>query len=183
MNVTGYWPLAREYSIWNATVAALQFWTADLKAHVLSSIIEQNYNAFFYTTSMYLLCQQYEEVLFGHFVTTLNAAFECKLMLEDEGYESESENFNLPTPFRHTPRIHHISSDDNISFNPITPHSTGTSLSHCKPFGCQLSFRTSDDEESATVDILPTYSTTPPQNPLGLHNRHATSPSILCVMT
>ena len=31
MNVTNYWPMAREYSVWNATVAALQFWTADLK--------------------------------------------------------------------------------------------------------------------------------------------------------
>ena len=51
MNVTDYWPLAREYSIWNATVAALQFWTADLEAHVLSSTIEQVYTAFFYTTS------------------------------------------------------------------------------------------------------------------------------------
>ena len=47
MNVTDYWPMAREYLIWNATVAALQFWTADLKAHVLSSAIEQVYNTFF----------------------------------------------------------------------------------------------------------------------------------------
>ena len=39
MDVTDYWPMAREYSIWNATVAALQFWTADLKAYVLSSAI------------------------------------------------------------------------------------------------------------------------------------------------
>ena len=43
MNVTGYWPMAREYSVWNATVAALQFWTADLEVHVLSSAIEQVY--------------------------------------------------------------------------------------------------------------------------------------------
>ena len=28
---TDYWPMAREYSVWNATVAALQFLTADLK--------------------------------------------------------------------------------------------------------------------------------------------------------
>ena len=46
MNATDYWPLAREYSIWNTTVAALQFWTADLKVHVLSSATEQVYNAF-----------------------------------------------------------------------------------------------------------------------------------------
>ena len=48
MNVTDYWPLAREYLIWNATVAALQFWIADLKAHVLSNAIGQVYNAFLY---------------------------------------------------------------------------------------------------------------------------------------
>ena len=47
MNVTDYWPMAKEYSVWNTTVAALQFWTADLKAHVLSSAIEQVYNTLF----------------------------------------------------------------------------------------------------------------------------------------
>ena len=57
MNVTDYWPMAREYSVWNATVAAFQFWTTDLKAHVLSSTIEQVYNAFFYSTSTHLLFQ------------------------------------------------------------------------------------------------------------------------------
>ena len=51
MNVTDYWPMAREYLIWNTTVAALQFWTADLEAHVLSNAIEQVYNTFFYATS------------------------------------------------------------------------------------------------------------------------------------
>ena len=104
MNVTDYWPVAREYSIWNAVVAALQFWTADLKAHVLSSAIEQVYNAFFYTISMHLLCQQSEEVLFGHFMTTLNTAFENKLTLEDVGYKSGSEYFNLSTHLRCPPQ-------------------------------------------------------------------------------
>ena len=101
MNVTDYWPMAREYLVWNATVAALQFWTADLKVHVLSSAIEQVYNTF-YPTSIHLLCQQSDEVLLGCFVTTLNAAFESKLTLEDEGYESGSENFNIPSPLRRT---------------------------------------------------------------------------------
>ena len=88
MTVTYYWPMARESLVWNATVAALQFWTADLKTHVLGSTIEQVYNAFFYSTFTHLLCQQSDEDLFGCFVTTLNAAFESKLALEDEGYES-----------------------------------------------------------------------------------------------
>ena len=97
MNVTDYWPMARKYSIWNAAVAALQFWTTDLKAHVLSSAIEQVYNAFFYSTSTNLLCQQSNEVLFHHFMTTLNAAFKSKLTLEDQGYESGIEKFSMHT--------------------------------------------------------------------------------------
>ena len=98
MNVTDYWPMARKYSIWNIAVAALHFWTADLEPHVLSSTINQVYNAFFYTISMHLLCHQSEEVLFSPFMTMLNAAFESKFTLKDEGYESGSENFNIPTP-------------------------------------------------------------------------------------
>ena len=85
MNATNYWPMAREYSVWNAAVGALQFWTADLEAQVLNSATEQVYNAFFYSTSTHLLCQQSEEVLFSQFMTTLNAAFKSILALEDEG--------------------------------------------------------------------------------------------------
>ena len=133
MNVTDYWPMAREYPVWNATVAALQFWTTDLKAHVLSSTIEQVHNTFFYSTSTHLLCQQSDEVLFSHFKTTLNATFGSKFTLEDEGYESGSENFKVPTPVRRTSRMHHVSSDENISFDPATPCSKGTSQSHHKP--------------------------------------------------
>ena len=76
MDATDYWPMAREYLVWNATIAALQFWTADLDAHTLSNAIEEVYSAFFYTPSAHTLCQQPDEILFGHFVTTLNAAFE-----------------------------------------------------------------------------------------------------------
>ena len=46
MNATDYWPMVREYLVWNAAIAALQFWTADLKAHVLNSAIEEVYTAF-----------------------------------------------------------------------------------------------------------------------------------------
>ena len=130
MNVTDYWPMASEYSVWNTAVAALQFWTADLEAHVLSSTIEKVYNAFFYSTSTHLLCQQSYKVIFGHFMVTFNAAFESKLTLEDEGYKSGSENFNIPTPLRRTSKIHHVSSIENPSFDPVTLHSTGTRQSH-----------------------------------------------------
>ena len=47
MDATDYWPMAREYSIWNAAVTGLQFWTADFEGHVLSSAIEHVYKTFF----------------------------------------------------------------------------------------------------------------------------------------
>ena len=62
-----YWPMAREYSVWNAAVAAIQFWMADLDAYILSSTINKVFNAFFYSTSTHLLCQQSDKILFGHF--------------------------------------------------------------------------------------------------------------------
>ena len=46
MNATDYWSFARNYLIWNAGVAALQFWTAYLETHVLSNTIEQVCNVF-----------------------------------------------------------------------------------------------------------------------------------------
>ena len=163
MNVTDYWPMAREYSIWNATVVALQFLTADLEVHVLSSAIEQVYNTFFYSMSTHLLCQ---ELLFGCFVTALNAAFESKLPLEDKGYESSSKNFNIPTPLRRTSKIHQVSNVKNASFHPdpVTPHSTGTRQSHCRPVQQHLTFSSSEDEDTPTDEITLPASTAPLQN-------------------
>ena len=66
----------------------------------LGTTIEEVYSVFFYTTSTYTLCQESDEILFSPFMTTLNAAFEQKLTLEDEGYKSSSWNFNMPTPLR-----------------------------------------------------------------------------------
>ena len=133
MDITGYWPMARKYLVWNASIAVLQFWTADLNAHTLSNAIEEVYSASFYTASAHTLCQQPDKILFCCFMATLNAAFEQKLALEDEGYESSSENFNIPTPLRRTSKICHVSSVENASFDPdpVTPHSTGQS--HLKP--------------------------------------------------
>ena len=144
--------MAREHSVWNATVAALQFWTADLEAHVLSSTIEQVYNAFFYSTSTHLLHQQSDEILFSHFVTTLNAAFESKLALEDKVYESGSENFNIPTPLIWTSKIHHVSSVENASFDPdpVTPCSTGTKESHHRLVCQHFTFSSSEEDDDDT---------------------------------
>ena len=75
MDATDYWLFAREYSIWNAAVAALQFWTADLDPQMLSNAVEQVYTTFFCSNSAQHLRNISEEILFGHFVTTLNDAF------------------------------------------------------------------------------------------------------------
>ena len=152
MDPIHYWLVARKYSVWNAAVAALQFWTADLEAHMLGSAIKQVYNAFFYSTSMHLLHQQPDEVLFGQFVTTLNATFESKLSLEDEGYESGSENFNIPNPLRRGSKIYHVSSVEHASFdpNPVTPCSTSIRESHSRPVCRHLTYSSSEDDDDTT---------------------------------
>ena len=166
MDPMNYWPMAREYSVWNAAVVALQFWTADVEAHLLGSTIEQVFNAFFYSPSTYLLCQQPDELLFGHFMTTVNAAFESKLALEDEGYESGSKNFNIPTPLRRISKIHHISSVEHASFDPdpVTPHSTSTRESHCRHVHRCLTYSSSEDDDNTTTNEFPSPdSATPAQ--------------------
>ena len=40
MDATHYWLFAREYSMWNAAVTALKFWTVDLELHILSDALE-----------------------------------------------------------------------------------------------------------------------------------------------
>ena len=76
MDATHYWPFAREYSIWNAAVAALPFWAADLNPQTLSNAVEQVYTAFFCSNSAQQLRTISEKVLFSHLMTTLNDAFE-----------------------------------------------------------------------------------------------------------
>ena len=51
MDVVDYWLMAREYSIWNATITSLQFWTADLDPVTLCRATEQVYTTFFYSSS------------------------------------------------------------------------------------------------------------------------------------
>ena len=129
------WLMACKYSIWNAAIALLQFWTEDLYPVTLGIASEHVYTTFFYTPTSHTLCLQSEETLFGCFVITLNTAFIQQLSLADEGYESGSDTIDLPTPLWKTPCIHHISSIEHASFNPVntTPHSTVTIIPHSTP--------------------------------------------------
>ena len=135
METTEYWPMAWEYSIWNAAIASLQFWTEDLNPVTLGIATECIYTTFFWISTSHTLCQQSEETLFGCFVIALNAAFIQQLSVADEGYESDSDTVDLPTPLQKSPHIHHISSIEHASFNPVhtTPHNTVTMTPHSSP--------------------------------------------------
>ena len=98
MDTADYWLMAREYSIWNATIASLQFWTEDLNPVIIGRATEHVYTTFFYSPTSHTLCQQSDEALLGCFVIALNAAFDQQLSLADEGYESGSDTISLPTP-------------------------------------------------------------------------------------
>ena len=98
MDTADHWLMAQEYSIWNVTIASLQFWTEDLNPVTLGRTTECVYITFFYTFTSHTLCQQSDETLFGCFIITLNAAFNQQLSLADEGYESGSDTIDLPIP-------------------------------------------------------------------------------------
>ena len=155
MNIAGYWLMAREYSIWNAAIASLQFLTVDLNPLTLGIATKT-----VYSTSTYTLHQWPDEILFGHFITTLNAAFEWQLALADEGYESSLETINLPTLLRKMPRIHHVSSIKNASFNPYPVMPQSMFQTPPRSVHRWLSFSSSDDSDTS-ADAPPTPRATP----------------------
>ena len=101
--------------------------------------------------------------MFGCFVIALNAAFTQQLSLADEGYESGSDTIDLPTPLWKTPCIHHVSSMEHASFNPVstTPHRTVTITPHStpktppRPVHRCLSFSSNNNQDP---DSTPVYS-------------------------
>ena len=51
METAEYWPMAREYGIWNAAIASLQFWTEDLDPVTLATASEHVYTHFFWDSN------------------------------------------------------------------------------------------------------------------------------------
>ena len=151
MDATDYWLMAREYFIWNAAIASLQFWTADPYPVTLGKATEWVYTTFFFSPSNHTLHQQSNEILFGHFVITLNAAFDQQLSLADEGYESGSDTVDLPTPLRKTPRICHVSSMEHTSFNPAPVTPRNTPQTSPRPVCRCLSFSSADNNTPAST--------------------------------
>ena len=175
MDATHYWPFAWEYSIWNATATALQFWTADLESHILSNAIEWVYTAFFHSNSTQQLQNLPEEAIFSCFMTILNNTFEIEHAQEDKGYESGSQSLNIPTPLRRVPQIYHLSMSENLSFNPITPLMTAKQypvhsprkFRCCSPVQHHLVFSSSDKESPVRPsDSCLQHSSTPDRSPV-----------------
>ena len=152
MDAADYWLMTSEYSIWNTVIASLQFWTEDVDPVTLGRATEHVYTTFFYSPSSHTLCQQSDEILFGHFVITLNAAFDQQLSLADEGYETGSDTIDLPTPLRKTPRIHHVSSVEHASFDPVHVTLYSTPQTPPRPVHRCLFFSSAD---SYTPDSTP----------------------------
>ena len=135
MDTADYWLMACEYSIW----------TEDLNHVTLGIATEHVYTTFFYTSTSHTLCQQSDETLFGCFIIALNATFTQQLLLADEGYKSGSDTIDLPTPLRKTPHIHHISSLEHTSFNPVITTPCSTPQTPPRPVCRCLSFRSNDN--------------------------------------
>ena len=156
MDTADYWPMAREYSIWNAAIVSLQFWTEDLDPVTLGRATEHVYTTFFYSSMSHTLHQQSNETLFGHSVIALNAAFNQQLLLADEGYESGSDTIDLPTPLQKTPCIHHISSRKHTSFYPVPTIPCSTPQTPPRPVHRHLSF----NSVTTTLQTAPQYAQT-----------------------
>ena len=152
MNTADYWPMVREYSISNATIASLQFWTEDLDLVTLGRATEHVYTTFFYSPSSHTLCQLSDKTLLGCFVIESNAAFYQQLALADEGYKSGSDIIDLPTTLRKTPHIHHVSSLEHASFDPAPTTPCSTPQTPPRPVCRCLSFSSAD---SYTLDCTP----------------------------
>ena len=82
----------------------------------------------------------------------MNAAFDRQLSLADEGYETSSDTIDLPNPLRKTPRIHHVSSMEHASFDPVPVTPQNTSQTPPRPVCRCLSFSSAD---SYTPDSTP----------------------------
>ena len=70
METAEYWPIAREYGIWNAAIASLQFWAEDLNPITLGIASECVYTTFFWTPTSHThdsyLKKLYLGILFLH---------------------------------------------------------------------------------------------------------------------
>ena len=161
---------------------------ADLKPHILRNAIDWVYAAFFYSDFTQQMQTLPDEALFGQFVTTLNNTFETEFAQEDKGYESGSESLNIPTPLSRALRVYHVSTMEDLSFNPANFRQSPTSPEHLgehSPWGyrhcsfshCQSVFTSSEDESPVRPQNSSTDANSPAHRGADLsapenHNQH-----------
>ena len=75
-----------------------------------------------------------------------------------------AKNFNIPNLLRRTSKIHDISWVENASFDPdpVTPWSTSTRESHCRPVHRCLTYSSSEDDDGTPTDKIPSPNSVPP---------------------
>ena len=120
METAEYWPMAREYGIWNAAIASLQFWAEDLDPVTLGRSFWTCILSFLLDPNQPHLMPSYpKKPYLGCFILALNAAFTQQLSLQDEGYESGSTKMYWH-PYVKMPCIHHVSRFETCFFQPYT---------------------------------------------------------------
>ena len=71
----------------------------------------------------------------------------------------------LPTPLRRTSKIHHVSSVENASFNPILVTPCSTRQPHLRPVCRRLMYSPSDDDDTSEDEVSSPHSTPQVQYP------------------
>ena len=126
MEATHYWLFAREYLIWNATVTAPQFWTADLETHIISNAIRMSLHTFLLQQLSTATTEPARRNTIQSLCDHIKWHFwkrTCKRKMT--AMKVRSESLNIPTPLRmSTTWIYHISTSENLSFDPTTPLTT-----------------------------------------------------------
>ena len=81
---------------------------------------------------------------------------------------------------RRTSRIHHISCNENISFDPSTPCTTASNQPNHKPVHWWLSFSSSDNEDISSLHSSSHTSTSLPLNSMGFAKSPTKSIYTIC---
>ena len=152
--------MAREYSIWNAAIASLQFWTADLDMITLGTAIEEVYSAVLHNINLYTM-----SAMWWNIIWSLCDHIKCSLWTEISTgrwrlwkWFRKLHNAN---PLRKMPKIHHISSIKNASFNPdpVTPCSMFQS--HLRLVRRWLTYSSSNDNDTSEEETPTALRATP----------------------
>ena len=92
-------------------------------------------------------------------MNALNHPFETEFKQEDEGYESGSESFNVPTPLSRALRIYHVTTVADLFFNPANfGQSPTTQDQHAKSSHCRYGSSSITHHQlvfTSTVDKTP----------------------------